>query len=155
MLKRVYIDNYRAFVNFELLLDRHQLILGLNGSGKSTLLEALGAIKKLVTRDAKLDLLFSESTHTGWQTLPQQTFELDVDLDESYRFRLELESWGTPARTRIKREVVLCDYRWPVFEFVEGEVHLLTTISNAKYTTRLTGSSRRWPPCNHGRIIRN
>ncbi|HMC58460.1 MAG TPA: hypothetical protein VKJ01_04645 [Candidatus Solibacter sp.] len=38
MLKRVYIDNYRAFVNFELALGQQQLILGLNGSGKSSLL---------------------------------------------------------------------------------------------------------------------
>src|ERR1700674_2973609 len=111
MLKRVYIDNYRAFVNFELLLGQQQLILGLNGSGKSTLLEALGAIKKLVTGDAQPDLLFPESTHTGWQTLPQQTFELNVELGVSYRFRLELETWGTPARTRVKREMVLCDRR--------------------------------------------
>jgi ABC-type Mn2+/Zn2+ transport system ATPase subunit len=81
-------------VNFELSLDRQQLILGLNGSGKSTLLEALGSIKKLVTGEVEPDRLFPESTRTAWQTLRQQTFELDVDLGASYWFRLELESWG-------------------------------------------------------------
>lgn len=51
MLKRIYIDNFRCLVNFELQLGRQQLIMGLNGSGKSTLLDALRAIKGLVTGD--------------------------------------------------------------------------------------------------------
>lgn len=123
MLKRVYIDNFRCFVNFELSLGQQQLILGLNGSGKSTLLDALRAIKSLINGDVQPDVLFPNSSRTRWQSLPQQTFELHVDLDASYRWRLELDSWGRPQRTRIKREVVFCNER-PVFEFVEGEVHL-------------------------------
>jgi energy-coupling factor transporter ATP-binding protein EcfA2 len=123
MLKRVYVDNFRSFVNFELPLGQQQLLLGLNGSGKSTLLEILGAIKKLITGAAHPDVLFPETSRTRWQNLSRQVFELDLDLGASYQFKLELDSWGSPARTRIKREVVLCD-RQPVFEFVEGEVHL-------------------------------
>ena len=123
MLKRVYVDNFGPFVNFELSLGQQQLILGLNGSGKSTLLEVLVRIKKLTTGDAHPDALFPETCRTRWQNLPRQTFELDLELDAGYQFKLELDSWGSPARTRIRREVVLCDGR-PVFEFVEGEVHL-------------------------------
>ena len=133
MLKRVYIDNFRSFVNFDLPLGQQQLILGLNGSGKSTLLEVLTAVKKLVTGDAHPDLLFPENSRTRWQTLSQQTFELDIDLGANYQFKLELDSWGTPARTRIKREVVTCDRR-PVFEFVEGEVHLFNDYFEHKVT---------------------
>lgn len=123
MLKRVYIDNFRSFVNFELSLGQQQLILGLNGSGKSTLLEVLSLIKKLATGDGNPDALFPESSRTRWQTLSQQTFELDVDLGASYQLKLELDAWGSPPRTRIKREVVTCDRR-SVFEFIDGEVHL-------------------------------
>ena len=123
MLKRVYIDNFRTFVNFELLLGQQQLILGLNGSGKSTLLEVLRAIKKLLTGDSPPDPLFPEGSRTRWQTLQQQTFELDVDLGVNYRFRLDLDSWGSPPRTRIKRELVTCGGQ-TIFDFVEGEVHL-------------------------------
>src|SRR5271163_609419 len=100
MLKRVYIDNFRCFVNFELQLGQQQLILGLNGTGKSTLLDGLRAIKALVSGDAKPELLFPVASRTRWQSLPQQTFELQVELGESYRFRLELDSWGRPERTR-------------------------------------------------------
>jgi predicted ATPase len=133
MLKRVYIDNFRSFVNFELPLGQQQLILGLNGSGKSTLLEVLTAVKRLVTGHANPDLLFPESSRTRWQTLSQQTFELDVELGASYQFRLELDSWGSPPRTRIRREVVTFDRR-PVFEFVEGEVHLFNDYFAHKVT---------------------
>src|SRR5579863_5857692 len=100
MLKRVYIDNFRSLVNFELTLGQQQLILGLNGSGKSTLLEVLGAVKRLVTGDAHPEALFPDTSRTRWQTLSQQTFELDVDLGATYRFRLEIDSWGSPTRTR-------------------------------------------------------
>jgi predicted ATPase len=133
MLERVYIDNFRSFVNFELSLSQQQLILGLNGSGKSSLLDVLIAIKKLVTGESHPDLLFPETTRTRWQSLTRQTFVLDVNLGSSYQFKLELDSWGKPARTRVKREVVLCDAR-PVFEFADGEVHLFNDRFEHKVT---------------------
>ena len=37
MLSRVYIDNYRCFVNFDFRPKAKQLVLGINGSGKSAL----------------------------------------------------------------------------------------------------------------------
>ncbi|MDR3698369.1 MAG: AAA family ATPase [Candidatus Sulfopaludibacter sp.] len=46
-----------------------------------------------------------------------------MDLGSAYRFRLELDVWGSPPKAKIKRELVLCD-RKPVFDFLEGEVHL-------------------------------
>jgi len=124
MLKRVYIDNYRCFVNFELQLKRQQLILGLNGSGKSTLLEVLRALREVCGGDALPDALFPASTYTRWQTLSQQTFELDLDLDGLFcTFKLHLEPWGSTPRTRIRQEIVLCDGQ-KIFEFLDGEVHL-------------------------------
>ena len=91
MLQRVYIDNFRCFVNFELSLAQQQLILGLNGTGKSTLLDALRHLKQLIAGDALPDVLFPYRSRTRWQSSPQQTFELHVMLeDSSYRFRLEL-----------------------------------------------------------------
>ena len=124
MLKRVYVDNYRCFVNFEMRLAQQQLIVGVNGTGKSTLLDVLRALKDLSTGDTGPDVLFPESSRTRWQTLGQQSFELDVELaGELYQFKLQLDSQGTPARTRIRHEVVLCAGQ-PVFEFQDGEVHL-------------------------------
>src|SRR6266540_2077353 len=45
VLARLYIDNYRCFVNFEFGLASKQLILGLNGAGKSAFLEVLRGIR--------------------------------------------------------------------------------------------------------------
>ena len=124
MLKRLYVDNYRCFVNFELEFRNQQLILGLNGSGKSTLLDILRAVRDLSIGETSPDVLFPASSRTRWQTLSQQTFELDVDLaGVPYKYKLKLEPWGQPSRTRIREEIVLCEGR-SVFEFVDGEVHL-------------------------------
>jgi AAA15 family ATPase/GTPase len=48
MLKRLYIDNFRCFVNFEYKPERKQLLLGANGSGKSSLLEAVRLLKEFI-----------------------------------------------------------------------------------------------------------
>ena len=48
MLKRIYIDNFRCFVNFEYKPERKQLLLGANGSGKSSLLDAIRAVQGFV-----------------------------------------------------------------------------------------------------------
>lgn len=133
MLKRLYVDNFRCLVNFELKLDRQQLILGSNGSGKSTVLEVLSGIKALLNGSGRPANLFPESARTKWQTLPAQTFELDVKLESEYRFILEVDSRETPARTRVRRELVLCDNK-PVFEFIEGEVKLY----NDRYEHKVT-----------------
>lgn len=87
----------------------------------------------MVSGDRKPDEIFPYSSRTRWQSLAQQTFELEVDLEEQYVFRLELEGWGRPEKIRIKKEVVLCNER-PVFEFVDGEVHLF----NNEYQRRVT-----------------
>ena len=48
MLTRIYIDNFRCFVNFEYKPDKKQLLLGAIGSGKSSLLDAVGYLKQFV-----------------------------------------------------------------------------------------------------------
>lgn len=134
MLKRLYIDNYRCFVNFEVQFRQQQLILGLNGTGKSTLLDVLRSMRDLIAGDVSPDVLFPPSSRTRWQTLGQQSFELDADIDGLlYSFRIRVEPWGTPARTRIIHEIVLCDGR-PIFEFEDGEVHLFNDAFLRKVT---------------------
>ena len=50
MLTRIYIDNFRSFVNFEYKPERKQLLLGPNGSGKSSLLDAIRYVKSVYSR---------------------------------------------------------------------------------------------------------
>ncbi|WP_228061118.1 MULTISPECIES: AAA family ATPase [unclassified Coleofasciculus] len=51
MLKRIYIDNFRCLVNFELDVNMINLFLGSNGTGKSTVFEVLQKIQAFVNGD--------------------------------------------------------------------------------------------------------
>ena len=61
MLTRIYIDNFRSFVNFEYRPERKQLLLGSNGSGKSSLLDAIRYLKRFIEGDENP---FTQSTRT-------------------------------------------------------------------------------------------
>jgi predicted ATPase len=93
MLTRIYIDNFRCFVNFEYRPERKQLLLGANGSGKSSLLEAIRYVKTFVAGN---DNPFEPSTRTRWQEKPGQeklgqVVEIDAHLDSrDYQYRLEI-----------------------------------------------------------------
>ncbi len=47
MFKRIYCNNHRSLVNFEIELDELTLILGRNGSGKTSVLDAAFALCRL------------------------------------------------------------------------------------------------------------
>lgn len=55
MLKRLYVDNYRCFVNFSLDLHPLTLLVGRNGTGKSSVLEVLFALRKLLSGAGKIN----------------------------------------------------------------------------------------------------
>src|SRR5712692_6894935 len=124
MLTRLYMDNFRCFVNFEYLPARRQLIVGRNGSGKSSLLDALLFVRQFAVRGDRADDLFTLNQRTRWLNQPQQTCELEATLDGgSYLYRLVIEPWGEPPRPRVVSETVHFNRR-PIFEFTTGEVHL-------------------------------
>lgn len=122
MLTRLYVDNFRCFVNFEYRPARRQLILGANGSGKSSLIEALLFLHRFAVRG---ESLYDEpllDQRTRWLNQPNMTFELSATLDGgNYAYRLEV----APAfeRPAVLSETVQLDGR-PIFEFTRGEVYL-------------------------------
>jgi ABC-type molybdenum transport system ATPase subunit/photorepair protein PhrA len=124
MLTRLYIDNFRCFVNFEHKAARRQLILGANGSGKSSFLDALVLLRQFVTKGDIFDDFFILGQRTRWLNQPQQTWEVEAELDGGrYVYRLVIEPWGEPTRPRVASETVHLDGK-PIFEFAGGEVHL-------------------------------
>lgn len=92
MITRLYVDNYRCFVNFEWKPGKLALILGDNGAGKTAVLDVVWALRGLVIDEVQLNEAFPESTRTRWGELrPDQTFELDVLLGGNVlRYRLVL-----------------------------------------------------------------
>jgi AAA15 family ATPase/GTPase len=91
MLKRIYIDNFRGLVNFELNFDSINLFLGGNGSGKSTVFEVLRKIQTFINGDQKIESIFKPSNCTRWQKIPVQKFELEIDGNGGiYKYELAI-----------------------------------------------------------------
>ena len=104
MLTRIYIDNFRCFVNFEHKPARKQLILGRNGSGKSSYLDALLFVRQFVTKGDVFEDFFILSQRTRWLKQQHQTCELAAERDGGrYLYHLVIEPWGEPARPRGRR----------------------------------------------------
>ncbi len=124
MLTRIYIDNFRCFVNFEYRLARKQLILGSNGSGKSSLMDALLFLRRVVFLGHDLERRKILNQKTLWMNQPRQILELEAQLDnESYIYHLEIDSYGDPPRARVFSENVKVNGK-SIFGFEDGKVHL-------------------------------
>lgn len=126
MLKRLYVDNYRCLVNFELPLQELSLLLGPNGVGKTSVLDVMYALRQLLSGVAKVTdpEAFPTRTLTRWQSRDLQAFELEAALDgDLLCYRLEVEHERTTRRARILLERLTVDGK-PLFECHGGEVQL-------------------------------
>lgn len=132
MLTRIYIDNFRCFVNFEYRPAQKQLILGPNGAGKSSLLDALLFLRRIAELRQDLDKRKILREKTLWTNRPTQTFELEALLDDaSYIYRLVIDSFGDPPQAKIVSESVKFNGK-PIFEFDDGNVRLFNDQFKAK-----------------------
>ncbi len=124
MMRRLYIDNYQCFTNFDYSPTQVQLVYGLNGSGKSTVFELLTLIRDFIVDGTRVEDSFPAHTLTRWQSRMDQTFELEVELPEgSYRYRLRIEQDPDGNRCRIASEELRHGGR-PLFAFNNGEAQL-------------------------------
>jgi predicted ATPase len=93
MLKRLYIDNFRTLVNFEINFDEINLLLGGNGAGKSTVFEVLLAIKIFIGGYSNtIEGVLPSFKCTRWQNVPIQSFEMEIEGNGGkYKYKLEIE----------------------------------------------------------------
>lgn len=79
MRNKIYIHNFRCFINFEIRLDNINLLLGKNGSGKSALFEVLFKLQQLICQSKKVSELFSrDDLPKISDASPVQKFELQI-----------------------------------------------------------------------------
>jgi len=127
MLKRLYVDNYRCLVNFQLDFQELTLLVGPNGSGKSSVLDVLFALRQLLSGVGKVTDpdLFSARSLTRWQDRKLQVFEVTVKLDDEadLTYRVEVEHEKESRQARIVLESLKAEQS-PLFEFRKGEVQL-------------------------------
>ena len=122
MLTRLYIDNFRCFVNFEYNPSRKELIFGPNGSGKSSLLDAVLFLRQIAVAGVQLDGFFILAQRTRWMNQKRVVHELQADLDGRYVYRLVIEPSQEHSRPLVASETVHFEGK-PVFEFEDGKVH--------------------------------
>ncbi len=132
MLKRLYVNNYKCLVNFELLLARTTLLAGLNGTGKSTIFDLLEQMRGFIAGDTSVRESFPPRSITQWQSSDLQKFELTVaggpdGITEDYQYLLELEHDRAHQRCRVRSETVQASAGRVIdllFRFHNGEVEL-------------------------------
>jgi predicted ATPase len=125
MLRRFYVDNFRCLVNFELKLDRVNLLLGGNGTGKTAVFDVLHRLRQFVGGNGLRVLsVFPSSELTRWQNNGVQRFELDVQIDgDLYAYSLVIQHDDERRKACIKRESLLIGGN-SLFDFQEGLVRL-------------------------------
>ncbi|MFN7919897.1 MAG: AAA family ATPase [Bryobacteraceae bacterium] len=121
MLTRLYVDNFRCFVNFEYRPRQRELILGANGSGKSTFLDVLLLLRQIAVNGVAVDDLPMLANRTRWMQQPEIVFELDADLDGLFHYRLVIAPTQDPLRQHVAEETVHFKNS-PLLRFSEGNV---------------------------------
>ena len=124
MIERLYANNYRCLVNFEMNFDKLTLLVGPNGGGKSTLFDLLYSIRDLLVNNAKVSEVFPPEDLTAWVNKTEQSFELDVKGEDGlFSYKLVISHNPEIKKQRIALEYLLIDGK-PLFEFKQGEVKL-------------------------------
>lgn len=125
MLKRIYIDNYKSLVNFELNVGPINLFLGPNGSGKSAVFETLRMIRDFVCGGSRIESIFTPEAKTRWQDSNIQTFELEIEGNEGlYKYELAIEHYEGRKKARIHYERLWLNNKPRLRLEPGGEVHL-------------------------------
>lgn len=123
MLNRIYVNNFRCLVNFELRVDSLNLFLGSNGSGKTTVFEVLRKLQTFILgeqafqQDYRVLDLFANKDLTRWQKSDIQKFELDIQGNGGlYKYTLEIQHQGEFEPPRMRLESLNFDEQ-PLFDF--------------------------------------
>jgi hypothetical protein len=124
MIERIYIDNYRTLVNCDIPLNVISLFLGPGATGKSTVFDVVRSIKRFIGGVGPVSELFPGSELTRWQSLDEQTFELDVRTSHGLcRYALRLKHTQDRRRSKVLSETVALDGK-PLFSFTDGKIQL-------------------------------
>jgi predicted ATPase len=121
---RLYANNYRCFVNFELRPGRRSLLVGYNGAGKSSVFDVLTAIRLLVVGNRDAKDAFPTHTVTRFAGSSDQRVELDIETQHGMiRYVLRLTHDLEKATVAIVLEELTLGGK-PLYRFADGKVQL-------------------------------
>jgi energy-coupling factor transporter ATP-binding protein EcfA2 len=105
VIKRLYADNYRCLVNFEMQPDAETLLLGANGSGKSSAIDALRLLQRWICGWGRADVVVDADDLTAWYTGFTMAFELGIETDGlSLEYRVEFACSRELQKSRVDLE---------------------------------------------------
>ena len=124
MIKQLYVDNYKTFVNFTVNFNNINVLVGKNGSGKSNLFDLICLLRSFISGEKRLNELFTFLTITRWQQITCQTFELELEVQEhTYIYHLEIEYDFDNNRNRVIKEYLTYDDN-TIFSAEKGHARL-------------------------------
>ncbi len=127
VLERLYVENYKCLVDFDLQLQETTLLLGANGSGKTAVLDVVYGIRRLLAGEVKITdpEAFPPSTLTRRQTHRHQQFRLQVRAGgESFLYWLMIAHDVDIGSSRVVREQLVGGDNTVLFDTDRGEVQL-------------------------------
>ncbi|MBR4342555.1 MAG: ATP-binding protein [Lachnospiraceae bacterium] len=108
MIKYVFINNYKSFVNFRIDFEKNNLLLGGNGTGKSNLILLIYRLCSFIKDNRnETGLAFSINSRTRWMESNIQTFELGLESNGiEYIYHLEIEHNPEKVQSIVLNETV-------------------------------------------------
>ncbi|MCX7111804.1 MAG: AAA family ATPase [Proteobacteria bacterium] len=125
MLQRLYVNNFRCLVNFELKLDRLNLLLGVNGCGKSSAFDVLRKLQDFVINEEVASDVFPLHDKTEGLNHDIQRFELDISVgnDDNYSYKLDIQHDIELKKAQVSKEELSINGK-PLFIYSDGMAHL-------------------------------
>lgn len=126
MITRVYIHNFRSFVNFEAKFGSMHVLLGPNGAGKSALLDVVARTRALLTRSERIEAAFPPHVRTRGVAGADGPLRIELDVEGnggSYRYRLEIEYAENGSQQRVHTEELSFN-GGPLYRCMLGEARL-------------------------------
>ncbi len=127
MIRRLYIHNYKCFINFEIHLEEFQLMTGPNGGGKSALFDVIGRLKALICQGERIQNAFPSENKTRGIAGREGSLKVELDLEDQnqniFSYNLEVEYDEDQKLQRIAAESLIWN-RTPLFKSKLGIAQL-------------------------------
>lgn len=127
MIRRVYIHNFKSFVNFEIRLGDFQLFTGPNGGGKSAFFDLLGRLKTLICEGERISKVFPSDNRTYGIKDAADGMKVELELHDTeknlFSYSLEVQYDDHGKQQRILEETLTFN-QTPLFEAHLGNAQL-------------------------------
>ncbi|SHL89432.1 AAA family ATPase [Vreelandella subglaciescola] len=131
MIKRIYIDNFKSLMDFELNLAAFTCLVGLNGAGKSTVLQALDFISQQMRGDID-EWLFQrqwQPSDIGSKLTAKKNIEIALQLENQDHGLIEWKASFNRHSLRCTREEATSNGKL-VLKVEDGEFFINKNVSS-------------------------